>query len=112
MTADTKVWHVVIYRLFPGVTQERVQQVRDLFAAGVGQCDGLEWARSASNNSHSPRAAGWSEGVVLQFRDHAARDAYLDHPIHHRIEEVVGDTFYADAVIFDMDVAVPAEATT
>jgi hypothetical protein len=109
MTTDTKLWHVVIYRLMPGVTRERVQEIRDLFAAGVGQFDGLDWARSATNNSHSPRAAGWTEGVVLQFRDEAARDAYLQHPIHHQIEEAVGDTFYADAVVFDMNVAVPVE---
>lgn len=98
-----KVWHVVAFRTRPGVTPEAVEEVRGLFEACVGRSDGLEWVQWGANTSTSRYARGWTEGFVMQFRDRAARDAYLDDPDHRRAGEAARARLYDDLVVFDLD---------
>jgi hypothetical protein len=100
----SKVWHVVVFQTAPDVTPERVDDMRARFKACVGPCDGLEWVRAGSNTSRSEFAEGWPEGIVMQFRDAAARDAYLVHPLHQAISQEARGSYYTDLVICDMEV--------
>lgn len=84
----TKAWHIVLFRTQPHVGDEVVATVRRLFAGCVGKCDGLKWVRAGSNHSASAFAKGWTEAVVMQFRDRAARDAYLFHPLHREVSAI------------------------
>jgi hypothetical protein len=99
-----KVWHLVIFRTAPDVTSDKVAEIRSLFEACVGPCPGLEWVRPATNTSQSRFAEGWTEGIVMQFRDQASRDAYIDHPLHRRAGQAAATDLYTDLVVFDMDV--------
>lgn len=99
-----KVWHVLVFRTAPDVTPEAVREIRAMFEACVGPCDGLEWIRAGSNTSASEFARGWPEGVVMQFRDAAARDAYLVHPLHQEISRIARGSYSTDLVVFDLEV--------
>jgi hypothetical protein len=101
----TKVWHIVLFHTADDVTPERVEEIRGLFRDCVGPCDGLEWVEAASNDSKSQFAEGWREAVVMQFRDRAARDAYIDHPLHKRAGGEAARGYYTDLTVFDMEVA-------
>jgi len=100
----SKVWHVLVFRTVPDVTPERVHEIRARFEECVGPCDGLEWVRAGSNTSPSEFARGWPEGIVMQFRDAAARDAYLVHPMHLAISKEARGSYYTDLVVCDMEV--------
>jgi Stress responsive A/B Barrel Domain len=99
----SKVWHILVFRTAPEVTPKRVDEIRQMFQDCVGPCDGLEWVHAGSNTSHSPRAQGWPEGIVMQFRDRDSRDRYLVHPLHQKIEKEAQQNYYTDLVILDID---------
>nr|WP_245475226.1 MULTISPECIES: Dabb family protein [unclassified Mesorhizobium] len=42
------------------------------------------WARFSANVSPEPFARGFGHGFTIDFRDAAARDAYLAHEAHQR----------------------------
>jgi len=100
----SKVWHVLVFKTRPEVTPALVEEIRAMFRECIGACDGLEWMRAGSNTSSSQFAEGWAEGMVFQFRDLAARDAFLIHPLHQAISEKARASFYSDLVVCDMEV--------
>ena len=46
--------------------------------------DGMGEMRFGSNVSRKPFARGHTDGFTIDFRDAAARDAYLVHPDHQK----------------------------
>lgn len=100
----SKVWHIVLFQTTPRVTPEQIDAVRTMFTDCVGQCEGLEWVEAGSNTSASAFARGWTEAVVMQFRDRRARDAYLVHPLHEAASARTRQGFYSALAVFDMDV--------
>lgn len=104
----SKVWHIVLFETGPeGKAEDAVAEVRERFEACVGECDGLEWVRAATNDSHSSFAADWREGIVMQFRDSASRDAYLDHPLHKEAGAAARRNLAENFAVFDIQIDDP-----
>lgn len=48
--------------------------------------------------------AGFDYGLVITFADAAARDAYLPHPVHRVLADLIGQNS-ARVVVYDIDSA-------
>lgn len=87
--------------------QERAAIHADLEALRA-VIDGMEAVRFSANASPEPFARGFTYGFTIDFRDAAARDAYLVHPDHQR----AGGRLVAaleggidGLMVFDLDIA-------
>jgi hypothetical protein len=69
--------------------------------------DGMETVRFNANVSPEPFARGFTHGFTVDFRDTAARDAYLVHEAHQRagarlVAALAGGT--DGLMVFDLEV--------
>ena len=74
--------HCVFVRFKGRVTPTEREAIYDELRALKQQVDGLLAAHFGSNVSPEGLAQGFNDGFVIDFRDEAARDAYLVHPDH------------------------------
>ena len=74
--------HCVFVRFKSTVTVSERMSIYDDLRALKQQVDGLLEAHFGSNVSPEGLAQGFNDGFVIDFRDAAARDAYLVHPDH------------------------------
>jgi len=74
--------HCVFVRFEGRVTATEREAIYDELRALEQQVDGLLAAHFGSNVSPEGLAQGFNDGFVIDFRDAAARDAYLVHPKH------------------------------
>jgi hypothetical protein len=81
--------HMVLLRIRRNVQLREVERV---FAA-VGELQrkipgiaGYSWG---PNNSPTGMAHGFTHGFCMGFRDQASRDAYLPHPEHARVVQMI-----------------------
>ena len=74
--------HCVFVRFKGRVTPTEREAIYDELRALEQQVDGLLAAHFGSNVSPEGLAQGFNDGFVIDFRDAAARDAYLVHPKH------------------------------
>ena len=70
--------------------------------------DGMDTVHFGANVSPEPFARGFSHGFTIDFRDAAARDAYLVHEAHQRagarlVAALEGGT--DGLMVFDLDIA-------
>jgi hypothetical protein len=70
--------------------------------------DGMDTVHFSANVSPEPFARGFSHGFTIDFRDAAARDAYLVHEAHQRagarlVEALEGGT--DGLMVFDLDIS-------
>jgi len=74
--------HCVFVRLRPDLGEEERRGVFDGLAALRGRIDGIEAVRHGPNVSPEGLGRGYDYGFIMDFRDAAARDAYIVHPDH------------------------------
>lgn len=70
--------------------------------------DGMDTVHFSANVSPEPFARGFSHGFTIDFRDAAARDAYLVHEAHQRagarlVAALEGGT--DGLMVFDLDIS-------
>lgn len=79
--------HCVFYAFHADTgTAERAAIHADLDALR-NVVDGMGEMRFGGNVSPEPFARGYTDGFTIDFRDAAARDAYLVHPDHQKAGE-------------------------
>ena len=74
--------HCVFVRFKGSVSADEREAIYDELRALKGKVDGLLTASFGHNASPEGLAQGYEDGFVIDFRDAAARDAYLVHPDH------------------------------
>jgi lysophospholipase L1-like esterase len=82
--------HVVLFQFKESATPEQVQEVVDAFAALPDRIDAIEDFEWGTDVSVENKAAGFTHGFVVTFKDEAGRDAYLPHPAHQEFVKLVG----------------------
>jgi hypothetical protein len=83
------VQHMVLVRFKPEASGETIQ---DLFARLAALRETIPGIRHYSGGSYSSPEGlnqGYTHGFLMTFQDAAARDAYLPHPEHERVKEVI-----------------------
>jgi hypothetical protein len=77
------VFHVFAFQWKPNATEEQKARARKDIAAFQGQISGLLETHVGPNIS--PRGKGYAFGGIMRFRDQAALDAYVQHPMHQAL---------------------------
>jgi hypothetical protein len=92
--------HVVMFRFKDGATPERIQEVVSGFGALAHKIDGITGFEWGTNNSPEGKNNGLTHCFMLDFKDAAARDAYLPHHVHVAFANGLADVV-ADVCVFD-----------
>ncbi|KAJ5950393.1 Dimeric alpha-beta barrel [Penicillium vulpinum] len=97
------VYHIVLFRLKPGVTPEQIATWKEKSHGMVGKIPGLLSLKSGTPLPISiPRAQGFDMGLVavLETAEHVA--SYAVHPAHlevHKMREELCD----DTLAYDLE---------
>jgi hypothetical protein len=99
----SEVKHFGVFEFQPEVT---AQQVNDCFSAlkgMVGKIPGLEEVLCGPYESDEGLNDGFTHGFVMTFESPEARDAYLPHPEHELVKDLVLPRL-ARIIVFDFQV--------
>jgi antibiotic biosynthesis monooxygenase (ABM) superfamily enzyme len=81
--ASGTVFHVFAFQWKPGTSDAQKEKAAKDIAAFQGQIPGLLQTHVGPNIS--PRGKGYTFGGIMQFKDQAALDAYVQHPTHQAL---------------------------
>jgi hypothetical protein len=77
------VFHVFAFQWKPGTMEAQKEKAAREIAAFQGQIPGLLQTHVGPNIS--PRGKGYMFGGIMQFKDKASLDAYVQHPSHQAL---------------------------
>jgi len=77
--------HTFLFQWQPSVTGEIKERAAGDIRGLQGQIPGLLETSYGANVS--PRSQGFTHGGVMKFRDAAALEAYVTHPVHTKLVE-------------------------
>ena len=82
-TESASVFHVFVFQWKQGTSEAQKDRAAREIAAFQGVIPGLLQTHVGPNLS--PRGKGYSFGAVMQFKDKAALEAYVQHPAHQAL---------------------------
>lgn len=82
--------HVVLFKFKDDVTKEQVQEVVDAFSALPDKIDAIVDFECGTDVSVEGKAAGFTHGFVVTFKDESGREIYLPHAAHQEFVKLVG----------------------
>ncbi|ESW78889.1 stress responsive protein [Mesorhizobium sp. LSJC285A00] len=99
--------HCVFVRFRSDVPATERTAIHDDLEALRSVVDGMDTVHFSTNVSPEPFARGFSHAFTIDFRDAAARDAYLVHEAHQRagarlVAALEGGT--DGLMVFDLDI--------
>jgi antibiotic biosynthesis monooxygenase (ABM) superfamily enzyme len=77
------VFHVFVFQWKAGTTEAQKDKAAKEITAFQGQIPGLLQTHVGPNIS--PRGKGYTFGGIMQFKDQASLDAYVQHPAHQAL---------------------------
>jgi len=83
--------HIVILKIRTDISETEIQKVFNALAKLVEVIPGLMSFSGGENNSPEGINRGYSHAFHMIFKDADARDAYLPHPEHERVKEMIGN---------------------
>lgn len=100
--------HCVWFKFKATVPQAERDGIYDALRALKGKVDGLLSASFGRNVSPEGLGQGFADGFIIDFRDAAARNAYLVHPDHkvaggRLVAALEGGT--SGLIVFDVEIA-------
>jgi len=99
----SQVKHIGVFQFRDSVSQAEIDQCFAALSSMQGRIPGLV------DFIHGPYASdeglndGFTHGFIMTFESAAARDAYLPHPVHEEVKEVVVPRLER-LVVFDFEV--------
>ena len=84
-----QVKHFGVFQFKDAITAEQIDHCFAEMRAMVGEIPGLLEMIHGPYNSAEGLNDGFTHGFIMTFESPEARDAYLPHPIHERVKEVV-----------------------
>ena len=100
-----QVKHYGVFQFKPEVSAAQIDTCFCEMAGMVGKIPGLLDFAHGPYESDEGLNDGFTHGFIMTFTSAAARDAYLTHPEHERVKEVVVPCL-ARVLVFDF--AMPA----
>jgi Stress responsive A/B Barrel Domain len=99
---DRPVVHMVLTRWKPDAPSDALESMRALARQFPITIPGVLEVAEGPSSSPEGLEAGYTWALVVTFRDAHARDAYLTHPAHLPVADVIGE--YAEQlVVYDLD---------
>lgn len=80
--------HVLLFSLKNETTDSAVKKLKNAFLKMPYFIDGVVSVEWGVNNSPENKNEGYCYCVLMTFRDEAARNAYLPHPVHIKLKDI------------------------
>lgn len=99
--------HVVLIKFRPDLDLSAIGLVLGSVVKLKDRIDGILAITTGANSSPENLEKGFRHGFVVDFRDAAARDAYLPHPEHVRVGTALVEAAeggIAGILVFDYEV--------
>ena len=96
------VKHIVLMQFKPGTPDAKIRQIRDAVAGLKQQVPGIAdfaWGEYSSPEGFNK---GFTHAFITTFETMTARDAYLPHPEHDRVKDLLL-AHTADVLAFDFE---------
>jgi len=99
----SKIKHIALLKFKEGTSAEQIGQLFDELLDMTENIPGIEDYVAGENCSPEGKNQGHTHGFIMTFADAAARDAYLPHPEHERVKQLILP--HVDSVVvFDFEV--------
>lgn len=98
-----KVKHIGLIKFKEGTSEEQISNLFDQILDLTENIAGIEDYVSGPNSSTEGLNQGLTHGFIMTFTDAAARDAYLPHPEHQRVSDVI-KPLAESIVVFDFEI--------
>lgn len=95
--------HFGVFQFKPEITTEQVAECFAAMQDMVGKIDGLLSMEHGPYKSDEGLNEGFTHGFIMTFDSPEARDAYLPHPTHLKVVDIVQPKL-EKLVVFDFDV--------
>ncbi len=95
--------HIVLLTLKSDTTEPQIQTLNDALLKMGKEIPGIEEISTGINNSPEGKNHGFTYGFIVRFRDAAARDAYLPHPVHRQVAGEYLRPIVDDVLVFDYE---------
>ena len=97
------VRHYGVFEFKPEVTEAQIEECFSAMEGMVGQIPGLENMEHGPYKSDEGLNEGFTHGFIMTFDSVESRDAYLPHPIHQRVVDLVLPRLER-IIVFDFEV--------
>jgi hypothetical protein len=97
--------HFGVFHFHPHIGQHQIDTCFEAMSSMVGKIDGLLTFEHGSYQSDEGLNDGFTHGFIMTFDSTESRDAYLPHPIHEAVKDIVVPCL-ARVVVFDF--AIPS----
>jgi hypothetical protein len=99
----SKVKHVALVKFKEGTSEQQIEKIFDEILDITETIPGIEDYVSGTNMSTEGLNQSFTHGLIMTFTDAAARNAYLSHPEHVRVQALILP--HVDSVlVFDFEV--------
>lgn len=95
--------HIALVKFKPGTDDKQVTHFFEAIGKLRDSIPGILDYSWGKNNSPEGLHQGFTHAFVMTFKDAAARDAYLPHPAHEKVKQLVLP-HVESVVVFDYEV--------
>ena len=83
------VRHYGVFKFNPAVSEEQIAECFSTMKDMVGKIPGLLAMEHGAYNSSEGLNEDFTHGFLMTFDTPESRDAYLPHPLHEKVKELV-----------------------
>jgi hypothetical protein len=98
-----KVKHIALIKFKTETTEQQIDELFEQILDLSENVEGIEDYVAGPNCSPEGLAQGMTHGLVMTFSDVAARDAYVPHPEHERVKNLILP-LAESVLVFDFEV--------
>ena len=98
-----KVKHIGLIKFKEGTSEEQITNLFDNILDLTDNIEGIEDYVSGPNSNNEGLNQGLTHGFIMTFTNAAARDAYLPHPEHQRVSDLI-KPLAESIVVFDFEI--------
>ena len=98
-----QVKHYGVFEFKPEVSDSQIETCFQAMNGMVGKIPGLLDFNYGPYDSDEGLNDGFTHGFIMTFDSPASRDAYLPHPIHEEVKEVVVPCLHR-FIVFDFNI--------
>lgn len=98
-----KVKHIGLIKFKEGTSEEQIDGMFDQLLDLTETIEGIEDYVAGPNVSSEGLNQGMTHGFIMTFTDAAALNAYLPHPEHQRVKDLILP-LVESVVVFDFEV--------
>ncbi len=83
------VRHFGVFKFEPAISEEQIEECFRTMKDMVAEIPGLLAMEHGSYNSSEGLNSDFTHGFIMTFDSPESRDAYLPHPVHEKVKELV-----------------------